>query len=92
MTPPSLPSDPDKISSKSESPPQGSRRRFFGWVITAVDGFIGLGLGVPLAGNVSLPTLKPREVSRDKIGSIKDLPIDTPVARVSVNTIKYVSS
>lgn len=61
-------------------------------VIAAIREIIGIGLRLRLAGDVGLPTLKPQEVSWDQIGSIKDLPIDTPVARVSVNTIKYESS
>ena len=61
MTSSSLPSDPDKVSSPSDSPPKGSRRSFFGWVITAIAGFIGLSLGGPLAGYVIAPALKRRE-------------------------------
>lgn len=78
-------------------PPEGIdtarfMRSSFGWVIGTISGIIGIGLRVPLAGSVSLPTLKRWEVSWDQIGSVKNLRIDTAVAHVCVNTVEFVSS
>lgn len=88
MTSQSLPSDPGKISSKSELPPQGTRRKFFGWVIAAVAGFIGLSLGVPLAGYVIAPALKRRATSWAEVGPTKSLHTGEPEELEYASTVK----
>ena len=88
MTSPSMPSDPDKISSPSDSPPKGSRRSFFGWVITTIAGFIGLSLGVPLAGYVIAPALKRRESLWAKVGPTESLRTGEPEELEFASTVK----
>lgn len=89
MTSPNLPSDTNKVSSQSDAPPKGSRRRsFFGWVITAIAGAIGIGLGVPLAGYVSSPALKRRETPWVEVGSTDGLPVGEPAELEYACTVK----
>ena len=88
MTPPSVPSDPDKVSSPNDSPSKGSRRSFFGWVITAIAGFIGLGLGVPLAGYVIAPALKRREILWAEVGPTGSLRLGEPEELEYASTVK----
>ena len=84
----SLPAESDKRSSKSESPPQGTRRNFFGWVIAAVAGFIGLSMGVPLAGYVIAPALKRREPLWAEVGPAGSLRTGEPEELEYASTVK----
>jgi menaquinol-cytochrome c reductase iron-sulfur subunit len=88
MTSQRLPSDPDKISATSDSPPQGTRRSFFGWVIAATAGFIGLGLGVPLAGYVIAPALNRRAPSWATVGPTGSLRTGEPAELEYASIVK----
>jgi menaquinol-cytochrome c reductase iron-sulfur subunit len=55
-----------------------SRRGFFGKVIGAVMGLIGLGLGIPLLGYAVLPTLRKREVPWSEVGPVGAIELNRP--------------
>ncbi|MFY9268329.1 MAG: ubiquinol-cytochrome c reductase iron-sulfur subunit [Candidatus Manganitrophaceae bacterium] len=55
-----------------------TRRGFFGKVIAAITGLIGLGLGIPLVGYAILPTLRKREATWSEVGPLTLLEIDRP--------------
>ena len=88
MTISSLSNDPDKDSSRSELPSEGTRRSFFGWVIAAVAGIIGITVVVPLAGYVISPALKRRETSWAKVGAMDSLRTGEPEELEYASTIK----
>jgi len=88
MTSPNIPFDQDKVSSPSDSPPNGSRRSFFGWVIMAIAGAIGISVGVPLIGYVSSPALKRRETSWVEVGPTDALPVGEPEELEYTVTVK----
>ena len=88
MTSQRLPADPDKCSSTSESPPPGTRRNFFGWVIAAVAGFIGLSMAIPLAGYVIGPALKRRETLWAAVGPTGSLHAGEPEELEYASTVK----
>src|ERR1022692_2979492 len=88
MTFPSLPYAPDKVSSPRESPPQGTRRRFFAWMIGIATSVIGLGLAIPLAGYVIAPALKRRATSWAEIGPTKSLHTGEPEELEYASTVK----
>ena len=88
MTTQSLPSDPNKRSSKSESPPQGTRRRFFAWMIGIATSVIGLGLAIPLAGYVIAPALMRRETSWAEVGPTGSLRTGEPEELEYASTVK----
>jgi menaquinol-cytochrome c reductase iron-sulfur subunit len=69
-------------------PSKGSRRSFFGWVITAIAGFIGLGLGAPLAGYVIAPALKRRESLWAAAGPTGSLRTGEPEELEYASTVK----
>lgn len=79
---------PDKVPSDRESPPNGSRRSFFGWVITMIAGVIGISLGVPLTGYVSSPALKRRETSWVEVGPTDTLLAGEPEELEYASTVK----
>lgn len=47
-----------------------NRRSFFGKIIAAISGLIGLGLGIPLLGYAVLPTLRKREEPWSEVGPL----------------------
>jgi menaquinol-cytochrome c reductase iron-sulfur subunit len=65
-----------------------TRREFFGRVIGAIIGLIGIGLSVPLLGYAVLPTLKKREESWSEVGPIDDLAVNRPKEFQVVYSIK----
>ena len=58
--------------------PTGTRRSFFGWIISASAAFIGIGLALPLTAYVVSPTLKKREQSWVDVGDIEKIPTGVP--------------
>jgi menaquinol-cytochrome c reductase iron-sulfur subunit len=67
--------------------PVGARRSFFTWLIMASAGFIGISLGVPLAGYVVSPALKRRNETWVDGGAVADLPVGEPVQRDLAMTV-----
>lgn len=60
------------------STPVGTRRRFFGWVISAVSGVIGAGLAIPLVGYVVSPAFKRRAKPWVEVGALSELAVAQP--------------
>ena len=58
--------------------PTGTRRSFFGWLISASAAFIGISLALPLTAYVLSPALKKREQSWVDVGEIEEIPIGVP--------------
>ncbi len=60
------------------STPVGTRRRFFGWMISAVSALIALGLAIPLAGYVISPAFRRRSQPWVEVGTLSELAIAQP--------------
>lgn len=88
MTSPSLPYDSDKVSSQRESPPQGSRRSFFSWMIGIATSVIGLSLAIPLASYVISPSLKRRKTLWAEVGPTGSLRTGEPEELEYAGTVK----
>lgn len=55
-----------------------NRRGFFGKIIAAISGLIGLGLGIPLLGYAVLPTLQKREEPWSEVGPLDLIELNRP--------------
>jgi len=58
--------------------PEGTRRRFFEWIIGASAGFIGFSLAVPLVGYLISPALKRRTQPWVDVAAVNDLAAGVP--------------
>ena len=58
--------------------PTGTRRAFFGWLISASAAFIGIALALPLTAYVVSPALQRREQSWVDVGDIEEIPVGVP--------------
>lgn len=58
--------------------PIGTRRSFFGWIVSAAVAFIGIGLGLPLGAYVVSPVLKRRERVWIDVGDFQNIPMGEP--------------
>jgi menaquinol-cytochrome c reductase iron-sulfur subunit len=70
------------------STPVGTRRRFFGWVISAVSSVIGAGLAVPLAGYVMAPAFRRRARPWVEVGTLAELAVAQPKQLEYIQTIQ----
>ena len=68
--------------------PEGTRRRFFGWLIAASSAFIGICLALPLTAYVISPALKRRERTWVDLGKVEDIPLDIPTEIEGLMPIK----
>lgn len=78
MTSPNLADDPEKSSSRSERPPQYTRRSFLAWMIGIATSVIGLGMAIPLASYVVSPALSRKEDSWVEVGPADRLQTNEP--------------
>jgi len=74
----SNPSSPNPDPEEGLSTPVGGRRTFFTWVTTAIAGFMGFALGIPLIGYFISPAMKRHEKTWASVGKIDDLPVGEP--------------
>ncbi|MEP7150375.1 MAG: ubiquinol-cytochrome c reductase iron-sulfur subunit [Nitrospira sp.] len=84
----SLSSEAEKVPTSNASPPQGTRRGFFGWMIGIAASVIGLSLAIPLAGYVISPALKRRKSLWAEAGPTDSLRPGEPQELEYASTVK----
>lgn len=82
------PADQDTLPSQRVSPPQGTRRSFFSWMIGLAASAIGLGLAIPLASYVIAPALKRRATLWAEVGPTESLHTGEPAELEYASTVK----
>ncbi len=88
MVDPTQSSDHNRAISEACFFPQSAKRSFLRWMITAVVGFIGVNLAVPLAGYVIFPALRRREANWTEVGPTAHLRTGEPEELDYASTIK----